>query len=110
MGNGVKLGPQGSRKYAQACHMFCVLLAGLQIDLFLVFVTDMALAVQTDKLRLAADEQGLTELMPGLYGWTGSVGCAAPQLMDNLCTSTQVWRQQRLPLYLSVEQLGSASP
>lgn len=89
MGNGVKLGPQGSRKYAQACHVFCVLLAGLQIDLFVVFVTDMALAGQTDKPRLTADEQGLTELMPGLSGWTGDVGCAAPQLMDNSCTSVQ---------------------
>lgn len=109
-GKWSKTGPQGSRKYARACHMFCVLLAGLQIDLFLVFVADMALAVQTDKPRLAADEHGLTELVPGLSGWTGSVGCAAPQLMDTLCTSTQVWRQQRLPLYLSVEQRGSASP
>lgn len=89
MGNGVKLGPQGSRKYAQACHVFCVLLAGLQIDLFMVFVTDMALAVQTDKPRLAADEQGLTKPVPGLPGWTADVGCAAPQLVDNLCTSIQ---------------------
>lgn len=63
MGNGEKLSVQGSRKYAQACHVFCVLLAGLQIDLFMGLVTDMALAVQTDKPRLAANELGLTELV-----------------------------------------------
>lgn len=63
MGNGAKLSVQGSRKYAQACHVFCVLLAGLQIDLFMGLVIDMALAVQTDKPRLAANELGLTELV-----------------------------------------------
>lgn len=57
--------------------MFCVLLAGLQIDFCMVFVTDMALAVPTAKPSLTADEQGLTELTPGLSAWAGQVGSAA---------------------------------
>lgn len=97
MGNGVKLGPQGSRQYARAHLVFCVLLAGLQIDLCMGFVTDMALAAQTDKPSLAADGQGLTELVPGLSGWT-------VQLHSSWITCVplyKLWRHQRLPLYLS---------
>lgn len=105
MGNGVKLGPQGSRNNARAHRVFCVLLAGLQIDLSMVFVTDMALAAQTDNPSLAADEQGLSELMPRLSGW--SVQFHSSWITCVLCTScgdtsdchcTSLWSSQRVHL------------